>query len=79
MRFNSLINYYDRGYIEDIVYKNRSSNMKSILTVLVTSVLMFALGCNYDYGKYGKNKTESGSGETNGQEAIPKQEAGPEN
>jgi len=53
--------------------------MKSILTVLVTSVLMFALGCNYDYGKYGKNKTESGSGETNGQEAIPKQEAGSEN
>ena len=53
--------------------------MKSILTVLVTSVLMFALGCNYDYGKYGKNKTESGPGETNGQEAIPKQEAGSEN
>ena len=23
MRFNSLINYHDQGYIEDIVYKNR--------------------------------------------------------
>ena len=47
--------------------------MKSILTVLVISVLMFALGCYYDYGKYGKNKTESGSGETNREEAIPNQ------
>ena len=50
--------------------------MKSILIVLVTSVLIFSLGCNYDYGKYGKDKTESGSSETNIQEPVPSENTG---
>ena len=54
-------------------------SMKSIMVFIITCGLFFTFGCNYDYGKYGKNKTESGSGETNGQETIPKQEAGSEN
>ena len=27
----------------------------------IASVLLLTLGCNYDYGKYGKEKTESNS------------------
>ena len=54
-------------------------SMKLIMVLIITCGLFSTFGCNYDYGKYGKNKTESGSVETNGQEAIPKQEAGSKN
>ena len=33
--------------------------MKIILSLVITSALFFTVGCNYDYGKYGKDKTDT--------------------
>ena len=32
--------------------------MKIILSLVIVLALFFTLGCNYDYGKYGKDKTD---------------------
>ena len=32
--------------------------MKTILILVIASVLIFASGCNYEYGNYGKDKTD---------------------
>ena len=33
--------------------------MKATIIFIITSALIFTFGCNYDYGKYGKDKTET--------------------
>ena len=33
--------------------------MKAIMVFVIVSALFFTFGCNYDYGKYGKDKTET--------------------
>jgi len=35
--------------------------MKIVMVLLVGLSLFLAVGCNYDYGKYGKEKSESNS------------------
>ena len=47
--------------------------MKTIMISMVASALLFTFGCDYDYGKYGKEKTESNSEQTPAEEASPKQ------
>ena len=32
--------------------------MKAILILVITSILIFTLGCNYEYGNYGKDESE---------------------
>ena len=44
--------------------------MKAIIVLMISSALFFTAGCNYDYGKYGKDKKETNAeqskdGETN--------------
>jgi hypothetical protein len=39
--------------------------MKMVMVLLVALSLFVAVGCNYDYGKYGKEKTESTSEQKN--------------
>ena len=34
-------------------------SMKTIMVSIVISALLFTFGCNYDYGKYGKDKKET--------------------
>ena len=46
--------------------------MKIIMISIVASALLFTFGCDYDYGKYGKEKTESNSEQTPAEEASPK-------
>jgi len=46
--------------------------MKEIMISIVASALLFTFGCDYDYGKYGKEKTESNSEQTPAEEASPK-------
>ena len=38
--------------------------MKAIIIFIITSVLIFAFGCNYDYGEYGKDKKDSNTEQT---------------
>ena len=33
--------------------------MKAIIIFITIAVLIFTFGCNYDYGKYGKDKKET--------------------
>ena len=35
--------------------------MKEINIFIITSALLFTFGCNYDYGKYGKDKKDTGT------------------
>ena len=53
--------------------------MKTIIIFFITSVLLSIFGCNYDYGKYGKDKTESTSSQTNTEGTIPNEESGSKN
>ena len=39
--------------------------MKILMVLLVSLSLFLAVGCNYDYGKYGKEKSESNSEQKN--------------
>ena len=32
--------------------------MRAILFLVIASMLIFTLGCNYEYGNYGKDKSE---------------------
>ena len=43
--------------------------MKTVMVFMVALSLFVTLGCNYDYGKYGKDKTESKSEQKNEDEA----------
>ena len=38
--------------------------MKAILVFLISLTLFSTLGCNYDYGKYGKDKKETSAEQT---------------
>ncbi len=38
--------------------------MKTILVFLISWTLFYASGCNYDYGKYGKDKKETNAEQT---------------
>ena len=33
--------------------------MRAFMISIITSALLFTFGCNYDYGKYGKDKKET--------------------
>ena len=46
--------------------------MKEIMIFSIASLLLLTVGCNYDYGKYGKEKTESNSEQTQAEEVSPK-------
>ena len=46
--------------------------MREVMIFSIVAVLLFTLGCNYDYGKYGKEKTESNSEQTQAEESSPK-------
>ena len=35
--------------------------MKAIMVFVIVSALFFTFGCNYDYGKYGEDKKETGA------------------
>ena len=50
--------------------------MKAIITIITISVLFCAIGCNYDYGKYGKEKTDAGSSQTNAEDATNEEKTG---
>ena len=39
--------------------------MKTVMIFMVALSLFVTLSCNYDYGKYGKDKTESKSEQKN--------------
>jgi hypothetical protein len=34
-------------------------SMKTIMVSIIVLALLFTFGCNYDYGKYGKDKKET--------------------
>ena len=35
--------------------------MRTFMIYIIVFVLSFTFGCNYDYGKYGKDKKETGA------------------
>ena len=39
--------------------------MKAIIVSIIALALLFTFSCNYDYGKYGKDKTETNSEQKN--------------
>ena len=39
-------------------------SMKSITVFFVYLTLFFTIGCNYDYGKYGKDKKDKNTEQT---------------
>ena len=41
--------------------------MKMIMVSIVVSALLFTFGCNYDYGKYGKDKKDTEQKNTAGE------------
>jgi|TARA_B100001964_G_C14168976_1_gene570518 hypothetical protein len=43
--------------------------MKIVMVFMVALSLFVTVGCNYDYGEYGKDKTESKSEQKNENEA----------
>ena len=43
--------------------------MRTLMIFIITSALLFTFGCNYDYGKYGKDKKETGAEQK--QEEVP--------
>ena len=45
--------------------------MRTVMVFMVALSLSVTLGCNYDYGKYGKDKTESKSEQKNENGATP--------
>ena len=45
------------------------ASMKGILVFLISLTLFCSFGCNYDYGKYGKDKKETNTDQTKGGEA----------
>ena len=51
--------------------------MKPFITAIVTLALVLTVGCNYDYGKYGKDKSDSS--QTNSQETMSSEESSSKN
>ena len=43
--------------------------MRAFIISIIISTLFFSFGCNYDYGKYGKDKKETGAEQK--QEEVP--------
>jgi len=41
--------------------------MKTIMVSIIISALLFTFGCNYDYGKYGKDKKETEQNDSTGE------------
>tara|TARA_B100001123_G_C14958761_1_gene886780 strand:+ start:156 stop:308 length:153 start_codon:yes stop_codon:yes gene_type:complete len=39
-------------------------SMKSVLVFFISLTLFCTLGCNYDYGKYGKDKNKTNAEQT---------------
>jgi hypothetical protein len=39
-------------------------SIKSLTVVFISLTLLFTIGCNYDYGKYGKDKKEKNTERT---------------
>ena len=35
--------------------------MRALIISIITFALLFTFGCNYDYGKYGEDKNETGT------------------
>jgi|AJXC01.1.fsa_nt_gi hypothetical protein len=52
-------------YIENIINANGVFSVKILMVFIVALSLFVTLGCNYDYGKYGKDKTDSKSEQKN--------------
>ena len=46
--------------------------MKIIMISIIASALFFTLGCDYDYGKYGKEKNDTNSEKMPAEEVSPK-------
>ena len=42
-------------------------SMKTIMVSIIASALLFTFGCNYDYGKYGKDKKETEQNDSTGE------------
>ena len=52
-------------YIENIINSNGVFSVKILMIFIVALTLFVTLGCDYDYGKYGKDKTDSKSEQKN--------------
>jgi hypothetical protein len=52
-------------YIESIINSNGVFSVKILMIFIVALTLFVTLGCDYDYGKYGKDKTDSKSEQKN--------------
>ena len=52
-------------YIESIINSNGVFSVKILMIFIVALTLFVSLGCDYDYGKYGKDKTDSKSEQKN--------------
>ena len=52
-------------YIENIINSNGVFSVKILMIFIVALALFVTLGCDYDYGKYGKDKTDSKSEQKN--------------
>ena len=52
-------------YIENIINSNGVFSVKILMIFIVALTLFVSLGCDYDYGKYGKDKTDSKSEQKN--------------
>jgi hypothetical protein len=52
-------------YIENIINSNGVFSVKILMVFIVALTLFVTLGCDYDYGKYGKDKTDSKSEQKN--------------
>jgi hypothetical protein len=52
-------------YIENIINFNGVFFVKILMIFIVALTLFVSLGCDYDYGKYGKDKTDSKSEQKN--------------
>jgi hypothetical protein len=52
-------------YIDNIINSNGVFSVKILMIFIVALTLFVTLGCDYDYGKYGKDKTDSKSEQKN--------------
>ena len=44
--------------------------MRAFIISIISTALLFTFGCNYDYGKYGKDKKGTGA-EQKQEEVVP--------
>ena len=45
--------------------------MRAMLILVIASMLTFTLGCNYEYGNYGKDKSEEKTTESTSEAETP--------